>query len=91
MEKKEEFNEDYIYVHWAGNQKKADSKVVEHKKLLSNEEIENQIRNRLQAKEPFYRIKSDLQNQGVDNSKLDEILIQIVRVKFHLIILGIAK
>jgi hypothetical protein len=81
MEKKEEFNEDYIYVHWAGNQKKADTKVIEHKKLLSNAEIENQIRNRLKAKEPFFRIKSDLQNQSVSDTKIDETFIQIVKVK----------
>ncbi len=81
MEKKEEFNEDYIYVHWAGNQKKADTKVIEQKKLLTNVEIETQIRTRLKAKEPFYRIKSDLQNQGVSEFKIDETFIQIVKVK----------
>lgn len=81
LEKREEFNEDYIYVHWAGNQKKADTKVIEHKKVLSNSEIENQIRTRLKAKEPFFRIKSDLQSQGVNDSKIDETFILIVRVK----------
>ncbi len=80
LKRKEEFNEDYIYVHWAGNQKKADTKVIEHRKLLNNAEIESQIRNRLKAKEPFYRVKSDLQNQGVSDSKIDETFIQIVKV-----------
>lgn len=84
LEKKEEFNEDYIYVHWAGNQKKADTKIIEHKKILSTSEIENQIRTRLKAKEPFFRIKSDLQNQGVSDAKIDESFILIVRVKFIL-------
>lgn len=44
--------------------------------------MESYIREKLKAKEPFFKIKSELQKQGLQESKVDEKFIKIVRVKF---------
>ncbi len=81
-EKKEEFNEDYIYVHWSGYQKKQDVKVVETKKTLNDEEVESYIREKLNLKESFFKIKSDLIEEGSIESRIDDIFIKIIKVKY---------
>ncbi len=91
FDKREEFNEDYIYVHWAGNKKKADVKVVETRKILTNDQVEEIIRTRLNVKEPFFRIKSDLINQGAVDSIIDDYFIKIVKVNLYYIYILLIK
>jgi len=58
----------------------ADLNSITQKKLISNIEIENIIREKIKTKEPFFKIKTDLQNQGIMESNIDEIFIRIVKV-----------
>lgn len=79
MESKEEFNEDYLYVHWAGNQKKQDKKIVETKVVMSDSEVKQFLEKNLTAKKPYFTIKSELMDNGVTESVIEGIFIEVLK------------
>merc|ERR1711957_288722 len=79
LENKEEFNEDYIYTNWAGNQKKQDTKVIEERIIMSREEVKDFLEKNLAAKKPYYNIKSELLDNGVMESVIENVFLETLK------------
>jgi hypothetical protein len=81
LKQREEIDESYIRIYGEDQQKKADRKVIESRKKLSDEEVKKIIMDMLSKKTPLIKIKVHLQEEKeIPESRVNEILVDIVRV-----------
>ena len=78
---REEIDDKYVFVHDSGTIKKADVKVVENKKDLTEEEVRQIISEKIASKESFLKIKIFLREEkNVNEELINKIFIEFVKV-----------
>ncbi len=78
---REEIDDKYIFIHDSGKKKKADVKVVENKKDLTEEEVRKIVSEKIANKDSFLKIKIYLREEkDVQEEIINKIFIEFVKV-----------
>ena len=78
---REEIDDKYIFTHDSGKKKKADVKVIEEKKELSEEEVRQIVAEKIANKESFLKIKIYLsEEKDVQEDMMNKIFIEFIKV-----------
>jgi hypothetical protein len=80
LAEREEIDTNYMWVHYAGNKKKADVKTLESVTKLTDDDIRKIITDKLAKKEPMLLIKVNLMEEhDIDEERYSNIMIEFIK------------